>query len=155
MCLPVFSGSMHISPMEPSGERENQKMMNWLTSHYTLRIHQYRGQTTMTLLPSGQAPNAGVKIFRTYIRKHCTIFHRPINLTVLGYVEHSEPSSIWKHALGQYDQAFRWDFNFENTLYLVDCPNTEVVTKICSVSRYSTTESAITGQPLPTPTGPR
>ena len=34
---------------------------------------------------------------------------RPINLTVLGYVEHSEPSPIWKHALGDYDESFRCD----------------------------------------------
>ena len=34
---------------------------------------------------------------------------RPINLTVLGYVEHSEPSHIWKHALGDYDESFRCD----------------------------------------------
>ena len=34
---------------------------------------------------------------------------RPINLTVLGYVEHIEPSPIWKHALGDYDESFRCD----------------------------------------------
>ena len=44
------------------------------------------------------------------------IILRPINLTVLGYVEHSEPSPIWKHALGDYDDTFRCDYNFQNIM---------------------------------------